>query len=69
MRDFFEGEVWDESEPITDNVIYIALDPNGGANASNASGSDTALVGFFMSRGRLVVSCRRLPRERGSFPV
>jgi len=57
LKDFFEGELWDESEPINDNVIYIALDPNGGANASNASGSETALVGFFMSRGRLVVSC------------
>ena len=62
LKDFFEGELWDESEPINDNVIYISLDPNGGANASNASGSETALVGFFMSRGRLVV--RRIDRCR-----
>lgn len=55
LEDFFTGEPWDESQPINENKIYVALDPNGGANATNASGSDTAIVGFFVSRGRLVV--------------
>ena len=41
---------------INDNLIYVAIDPNGGASASNAPGSDTAIVSFVISEGRVVVS-------------
>lgn len=52
---FFNAPPIEEPHPVLDNVIYVCVDPNGGANASNASGSDTAIVSFFMSRGQLVV--------------
>jgi hypothetical protein len=56
LKDFFEAPEFDEPHTINDNIIYTAFDPNGGANASNASGSDTAIVSFFISRGCVVVS-------------
>jgi hypothetical protein len=40
---------------INDNIIYVAIDPNGGASATNAPGSDTAIVSFVISEGRIVV--------------
>lgn len=43
---------------INDNLIYVALDPNGGASATNAPGSDTAIVSFLISEGRIVVRSR-----------
>jgi len=42
--------------PIAHNCIYVALDPNGGANKTNTPGSDTAIVSFFVSSGCFVVS-------------
>jgi len=42
---------------INDNIIYVSVDPNGGASATNAPGSDTAIVSFCISEGRVVVSC------------
>lgn len=65
LKEFFDAETWDETQPINDNKIYVALDPNGGANASNASGSETALVAFFLSRGNVVVSKRKREEEEG----
>lgn len=56
LEEFFNAPPADEPHTINDNVIYVAIDPNGGANASNASGSDTAIVSFFISRGKVVVS-------------
>lgn len=56
LDNFFNAAPLPEPHTINDNVIYVALDPNGGAKASNASGSDTAIVSFFMSEGKLVVS-------------
>ena len=56
LKEFFEGPTYEEPHTIDDNIIYVSLDPNGGANASNASGSDTAIVSFFKSRGRIIVS-------------
>lgn len=41
---------------INDNIIYVSIDPNGGASATNAPGSDTAVVSFLISEGRVVVS-------------
>lgn len=41
---------------INDNIIYVAIDPNGGASASDGPGSDTAIVSFINSQGRVVVS-------------
>lgn len=37
-------------------TVFIAIDPNGGASCSNGPGSDTAIVSFIVSHGRLVVS-------------
>lgn len=56
LTDFFESAPCEEPHVINDNCIYVSADPNGGAKASNASGSDTAIVSFFYSRGNVVVS-------------
>ena len=40
---------------ILHNVIYVALDPNAGANKTNTPGSDTAIVSFFITNGNFVV--------------
>ena len=40
---------------IANNTIYVALDPNGGANKSNTPGSNTAIVSFFVTNGCFVV--------------
>ena len=41
---------------IANNCIYVAVDPNGGANKTNTPGSDTAIVSFFITNGCVVVS-------------
>lgn len=41
---------------INDRLIYVAIDPNGGASASDGPGSDTAIVSFVVSSGRVIVS-------------
>lgn len=65
LTDFFDAAPCEEPHPINDNCIYVSVDPNGGAKASNASGSDTAIVSFFFSRGRVVVSDTARRRRRG----
>lgn len=51
-------------QTINHNRIYVALDPNAGANKSNTPGSNTAIVSFFVTNGCFVVSlfimCRRV---------
>lgn len=41
---------------ITGDCIYVAVDPNGGANKTNTPGSDTCIVSFFILNGCVVVS-------------
>ncbi len=41
---------------IADNVVFVSMDPNGGASASGSPGSHTAVVSFIMSQGRLVIT-------------
>lgn len=41
---------------INDNYVYVALDPNGGASASGGPGSDTAIVSFLFTEGRMVIT-------------
>jgi hypothetical protein len=41
--------------PVED-TIFIAIDPNGGAAASNGPGSDTAIVSFIVHEGKIIVS-------------
>ena len=65
LEHFFNAPPIEEPHPVLDNVIYVCVDPNGGANASNASGSDTAIVSFFMSRGQPVVSACVCVNARG----
>jgi hypothetical protein len=53
---------WFEKPPMTppyvinDQTIFVAIDPNGGASANDGPGSDTAIVSFVVSEGRVVVS-------------
>lgn len=46
----------DEPGAIAGDCIYVAVDPNGGANKTNTPGSDTAIVSFFITNGCVVVS-------------
>lgn len=52
---------WLEKPPLSgpyetdDETIYIAIDPNGGATGSDGPGSDTAIVSFIVSGGRVVI--------------
>lgn len=55
-RKFFEKPPLVPPYTINENTIFIAIDPNGGASASGASGSETAIVSFIVSSGRVVVS-------------
>lgn len=60
-----------DGRTIVGNVIYVALDPNGGANKTNTPGSDTAIVSFFVMGGCFVVSARAFigaPRRAGGGP-
>lgn len=41
---------------VAENTVFVSMDPNGGASASRASGSETAVVSFVMSQGRLVIT-------------
>lgn len=43
---------------IAENVIYVCVDPNGGATLTGGPGSDTAIVSFAVSSGMFVVSGR-----------
>lgn len=56
LKRFFEKPPLTAPYRINGNVIYVAVDPNGGASATNAPGSDTAIVSFCISEGRIVVS-------------
>ncbi len=40
---------------IQDSRVFVALDPNGGASSASGPGSDTAIVSFVVSAGRLVI--------------
>ena len=55
LKRFFDKPPLSAPYPITDNAVYVALDPNGGASASDGPGSDTAIVSFVASEGRIVV--------------
>ena len=52
----FGKEVFGEPHEVNNRVVYVAVDPNGGANLTNTAGSDTAMVAFFLHRGNFVVS-------------
>lgn len=56
LKRFFDKPPIQSPYPINDNYIFIAIDPNGGASAANAPGSDTAIVSFCVSHGRVIVS-------------
>jgi hypothetical protein len=45
-----------EPHTVAGKVVYVAVDPNGGANLTNTAGSDTAIVSFFIHQGCYVVS-------------
>lgn len=60
LRRFFDKPPLSAPYPVNDNRVYIAFDPNGGASASDGPGSETAIVSFVVSSGRVVVSvCTR----------
>ncbi len=61
LKRTFENDYFAEPHEIDDNVIYVAIDPNGGAAEPEASGSDTAIVSFFLWRGHFVVSVSVCP--------
>lgn len=42
--------------PITGDYVYVAMDPNGGASASGGPGSETAIVSFLFSQGRMIIT-------------
>ena len=53
---FFEKSPMQAPYEINDNIVYVAIDPNGGASASDGPGSDTGIISFVVSQGRVVVS-------------
>jgi hypothetical protein len=52
----FGKEPFAEPHTVAGKVVYVAVDPNGGANLTNTAGSDTAIVSFFIHQGCFVVS-------------
>jgi len=56
LKRFFDKPPLKPPYGINENYVFIAMDPNGGASASDAPGSDTAIVSFVVSQGRVVVS-------------
>lgn len=55
LKEFFEAPPLEEPHDINDDIIYVGCDPNGGVNATNTTGSECAVVSFFISRGTIVV--------------
>lgn len=45
---------------IAEDVIYVCVDPNGGATLTGGPGSDTAIVSFAVSSGMFVVSVQNV---------
>jgi hypothetical protein len=56
LKRFFDKPPLRPPYHINENCVFVAVDPNGGASASDAPGSDTAIVSFVVSHGRVVVS-------------
>ena len=56
LRKLFDKPPMMHPYEINDSTIIVAIDPNGGASASDGPGSDTAIVSFCVSQGRVVVS-------------
>lgn len=54
LKRFFERPRLRPPYPINDNMIYVAVDPNNGMSSGVAT-SETAVVSFTISHGRLVV--------------
>jgi hypothetical protein len=58
LKRAFDNQPLDSAEEVNkpdEPIIYVAIDPNGGASAPEASGSDTAIVSYYHSGGRTVV--------------
>ncbi len=55
LKRFFDKPALNAPYRVNGNTIYVAIDPNGGASSTNAPGSDTAIVSFCISEGRIVV--------------
>jgi len=56
LKRWFDKPALDSLTNIVEQTIFIAIDPNGGAAASNGPGSDTAIVSFVVTEGKVVVS-------------
>ncbi len=54
LKAFFDRPAFESDHAIVDRV-YVAFDPNGGAASSRGSGSESAIVSFFLCHGRVVV--------------
>lgn len=56
LKEFFKKAPLAPPYTINQRTVFVAIDPNGGASASDGPGSDTAIVSFIISHGRVVVS-------------
>ena len=56
LKKFFDKPAMTPPYVVNDLTVYVAIDPNGGASASDGPGSDTAIISFVVSEGRVVVS-------------
>jgi len=56
LRKLFDKPPMAPPYVINEQTVFVAIDPNGGASASDGPGSDTAIVSFVVSEGRVVVS-------------
>jgi len=64
LKDFFAAAPFPASHAQV-RTVFMAFDPNGGASSSMGTGSESAIVSFFIDQGRIVVRARAAARARG----